>query len=79
MINRQLHTCAFAVAAMAASIVAVSNLAAQCPAMTKNALPLEYAGPPTTAAVNACDLMTRLYRFANDSMGGRRVGLTAPH
>jgi hypothetical protein len=36
--------------------------------------PLAYAGPPTTAAISACDLMTRLYKFADDSMGGRKVG-----
>ncbi|MEP6778389.1 MAG: M28 family peptidase, partial [Gemmatimonadaceae bacterium] len=46
--------------------------------MTAAALPLTYAGPPTVADINACDLMTRLYAFANDSMGGRRVG-TADH
>ncbi|MEO7998881.1 MAG: hypothetical protein ABI852_15630, partial [Gemmatimonadaceae bacterium] len=54
---------------------ATRALSAQCPATTAGAaLPLAYAGPPTAAAVSACDLMTRLYQFANDSMGGRRIG-----
>jgi hypothetical protein len=37
-------------------------------------LPLKYVGKPTTAAITAADLMTRLYIFADDSMMGRRVG-----
>jgi hypothetical protein len=37
-------------------------------------LPLKYAGPPTTDAITAADLMTRLYIFADDSMMGREVG-----
>ena len=37
-------------------------------------LPLKYSGPPTTAAITAGDLMTRLYIFADDSMMGRQVG-----
>lgn len=37
-------------------------------------MPLAYVGPPTTAAITACDLMTRLYIFADDSMMGRQVG-----
>jgi hypothetical protein len=47
-------------------------LAAQAP------LPLKYSGPPTTPAITAGDLMTRLYRFADDSMMGREAG-TAGH
>ena len=37
-------------------------------------LPLKYAGAPTTAAITAGDLMTRLYRFADDSLMGRQYG-----
>ena len=37
-------------------------------------LPRKYAGPPTVAEITASDLMTRLYRFADDSMMGRQVG-----
>ena len=51
-----------------------SAMAAQCPAMTPGPLPLKYAGRPTIAAISACDLMTRLYIFADDSMRGRRAG-----
>jgi hypothetical protein len=43
-------------------------------AQTAKELPLKYAGPPTTAAITAGDLMTRLYIFADDSMMGRQVG-----
>ncbi len=78
MTTRRSYTRMFVATAVAASFPGASNLAAQCPAMTPGTLPLAYAGTPTTATVNACDLMTRLYRFANDSMGGRRVG-TADH
>jgi len=52
----------------------VPAIAAQCPAMAKGDLPLKYAGPPTQAQITACDLMTRLYLFADDSMRGRRAG-----
>ena len=38
------------------------------------ALPLKYVGPPTTGAITARDLMSRLYRFADDSMMGRLAG-----
>ena len=38
------------------------------------ALPLKYAGPATTPAITAGDLMTRLYVFADDSMMGREAG-----
>jgi hypothetical protein len=37
-------------------------------------LPLKYAGPATTPAITAGDLMTRLYVFADDSMMGREAG-----
>jgi len=37
-------------------------------------LPIKYSGPPTSAAIRAGDLMTRLYQFADDSMMGRMVG-----
>lgn len=46
----------------------------ECPAVFSKALPRSFAGPPTSAPITACDLMTRLYRFADDSMGGRRIG-----
>jgi hypothetical protein len=34
-------------------------------------LPLKYSGPPTRAPITVGDLMTRLYKFADDSMMGR--------
>jgi hypothetical protein len=37
-------------------------------------LPLQHAPQPTTAAISAADLMTRLYIFADDSMQGRLAG-----
>ena len=37
-------------------------------------LPLKYSGPPTKTEISAGDLMTRLYKFADDSMMGRQVG-----
>ena len=37
-------------------------------------LPLKHAPQPTTPAITAADLMTRLYIFSDDSMQGRRVG-----
>ncbi len=40
-------------------------------------MPLKYVGEPTVAAITPCDLMTRLYAFADDSMLGREVGTPA--
>jgi hypothetical protein len=37
-------------------------------------LPRKYIGPPTVADITAGDLMTRIYKFADDSMMGRAVG-----
>lgn len=78
---RRLRTrAATAIVAALAHLASAHTAAAQtappkCPALTPGAaLPLTFAGPPTTAAITACDLMTRLYQFANDSMGGRRIG-----
>ena len=36
--------------------------------------PRKYIGPQTVAEITAGDLMTRLYKFADDSMMGRAVG-----
>jgi hypothetical protein len=49
----------------------------QCPANGAGPLPLKYAGGPTVAAITACDLMTRLYQFADDSFLGRAIGTDA--
>lgn len=37
-------------------------------------LPLKHAAQPTTPAITAADLMTRLYIYADDSMQGRETG-----
>jgi hypothetical protein len=37
-------------------------------------MPLKYKGGPTVAAITPCDLMTRLYIYADDSMRGREAG-----
>jgi hypothetical protein len=56
---------------------AASALTAQqkCPATTPGAkMPLAYRGGATVAEITACDLMTRLYIYAADSMRGREAG-----
>ncbi len=40
----------------------------------QSALPLKYTAKPTTTAITADDLMSRMYIFADDSMMGRRAG-----
>ncbi|MDB4917391.1 MAG: peptidase [Gemmatimonadetes bacterium] len=62
---------ALAVAAIAPSLAAQQR----CPAITAGAtMPVEYTGGPTVPAITACDLMTRLYVYAADSMRGREAG-----
>src|SRR5689334_8406610 len=46
----------------------------KCPAVTGGTMPLTYSGGPTVADITACDLMTRLYIYAADSMRGREAG-----
>lgn len=43
-------------------------------AAAQSTLPLKYPPHPTTAAITAADLMTRLYIYADDSMQGRETG-----
>ncbi|MGH7522731.1 MAG: hypothetical protein ACREK8_00280, partial [Gemmatimonadales bacterium] len=76
MIRRILRVLAFPLVFVPAF---VGTAAAQqsCPAMRPGDLPLKYAGGPTVAAISACDLMTRLYIYADDSMRGREVGTPA--
>ena len=54
--------------ALAVSMPAM--ITAQQPAQ----LPLKHGAQPTTAAISASDLMSRLYVFADDSMQGRETG-----
>lgn len=52
-------------------------LAAQqtCPAVqTGTIMPLKYHGGPTVPAITPCDLMARLYIYADDSLRGREAG-----
>ena len=41
---------------------------------TPGNLPLKYTPKPTTGAITAGDLMSRLYAFADDSLMGRDAG-----
>ena len=43
-------------------------------AQSGGSLPLKLPARPTTAAITAADLMTRLYIYADDSMQGRETG-----
>jgi len=52
-------------------VLAAGPLAAQ---QFDKPLPLKYVGPPTVGDITPGDLMTRLYKFADDSMMGREVG-----
>jgi hypothetical protein len=65
----------FALSMLGAVALVTSPLPAQRrPEAAPAELPLKYAGKPTTAEITASDLMTRLYKFADDSMMGRQVG-----
>jgi len=55
----------------AALLIAGSVAIAQQP---HQALPLRLDPKPTTPAITTADLMTRIYRFADDSMRGRMAG-----
>ena len=61
---------------MAAISAGATALPAQqkCPAVDGSVMPLKYQGKPTVAAITPCDLMTRLYVYADDSMRGREAG-----
>jgi hypothetical protein len=54
--------------------VLVVALAQPTLAQTPAPLPLKYVGPPTVPAITSGDLMTRLYKFADDSLMGRAAG-----
>src|SRR5690348_17900289 len=56
--------------AMLLPAVAAAAAAQAAPRM----LPLKHKPQPTTGAITAADLMTRLYIFADDSMQGREAG-----
>ncbi len=58
------------------ALIAATALPGQQPAAAsaEKPLPLKHAPQPTTPAITAADLMTRLYIFADDSMMGREAG-----
>lgn len=55
-------------------VAACSLFAVAAEAQRAAPLPRKYIGPPTVAEITASDLMTRVYKFADDSMMGRSVG-----
>ncbi len=68
-----------AAAVTAAALLAVlpsctRQMRAPADTPASGSLPLKLAPRPTSPAITAADLMTRLYIFADDSMMGRQVG-----
>ncbi|MEO7043086.1 MAG: M28 family peptidase [Gemmatimonadaceae bacterium] len=61
---------------VALALVAPALSAQQkCPAVEPGVtMPLKYHGGPTVPAITACDLMTRLYIYSDDSLRGREAG-----
>jgi hypothetical protein len=64
---------------VAQALLVPALLAAQAPAIAvipapASTLPLKHAPAPTSPAITAGDLMTRLYIFSDDSMMGREAG-----
>lgn len=70
--------CALAIAPSAGHAQSARKADATPPAAAATVWPDEgprtWAPRPTTAAITANDLRTRLYQFADDSMEGRRIG-----
>ncbi|MGH7688539.1 MAG: hypothetical protein ACREN3_02965, partial [Gemmatimonadaceae bacterium] len=61
-------------AACLPAVLSAQNTAPPAPVIVPlppTMLPLKHAPQPTTAAITAADLMTRLYIFSDDSMQGR--------
>ncbi|HEX2716636.1 MAG TPA: hypothetical protein VHM67_03090, partial [Gemmatimonadaceae bacterium] len=50
------------------------SAASPAAAPAQRPLPARYAGPATRADITAGDLMTRLYKYADDSLMGRYAG-----
>jgi hypothetical protein len=53
---------------------ALSGVAGSTNAQSAAPAPRKYIGPPTVGEITPGDLMTRVYKFADDSMMGRAVG-----
>ena len=64
---------ALAPALLGVQIISAQESAAVVP-YPPTTLPMKHAAEPTTAAITAQDLMTRLYIFSDDSMQGREAG-----
>ncbi len=62
------------VRATGAAVLTASMTAAAFAQGDGKPLPYKYVGPPTVPAITPGDLMTRLYKYADDSMMGRQVG-----
>lgn len=60
--------------ALTASVIASTALSSLALAQRETPVPRKYIGPPTVTEITAGDLMTRIYKFADDSMMGRAVG-----
>ena len=76
-VARSLSACALLLPAALASQApksAPAGTARVARPVAAKALPLKFVGPPTTGPILARDLMSRLYRFADDSMMGRMAG-----
>jgi len=77
-LSTRLSTAATATALAACAIIGAAPAAAAqqtCPATQPGTtMPLKYRGGPTVAAITPCDLMTRLYIYADDSLLGREAG-----
>ena len=67
-------TLAVSLLALASATSILSAQQQRCPAVTGAKMPLTYTGGPTVPAITPCDLMTRLYIYAADSMMGREAG-----
>ncbi len=73
MSTSALRSTLLTLAALPLAVVSLSAQAQTCAALGGE-MPLKYTGGATVPAISACDLMTRLYIYADDSMMGRRVG-----
>ena len=74
MQNRSLAVVIGALALLPAALAAQTPMPRAKGAAAPASLPLKYKAKPTSAAISAADLMSRLYVFADDSMQGREAG-----
>ncbi len=72
--SRLLRSTCAAVVVAAAPLLSTAGAQQSCPATTGGKMPLTYRGGATVPEITPCDLMTRLYIYAADSMRGREAG-----